>query len=231
MHHLATAQRGDIDGFHNGFPCNTFSRLRFREREGLPKPLRTKSHPYGLPTLDARGKKEVDEGTVMMCRSINMMTSMKEADANMTIPSFYTLENPPESNVEEHISAWEMPEMKKAVDEDPSFRKVHFNTCIYQQDRPQEERMKKPQCFGGNLPNLQSLGGFCKCPLEAQHMAVVGPERSKASGEYPKQLCAAYAKLAVKHFIKMGRAEFLEAKRMGLQKNIDDLKQRNEVQR
>ena len=228
VHHLATAQRGDIDGYHSGFPCNTFSRLRFREREGLPKPLRTRSHPYGLPTLDARGKKEVDEGTVMMCRSINMMTSMKEADANMTIPSFYTLENPPESNVEEHISAWEMPEMKKAVDEDPNFKKVYFNTCIYQQDRPQEERMKKPQCFGGNLPNLQSLGGFCKCPLDAQHMAVVGPERSKASGEYPKQLCAAYAKLAVKHFIKMGRAEFLEAKRMGLQKNIDDLKEKAE---
>ena len=51
VHHLATAQRGDIHGYHSGFPCNTFSRLRFREREGLPKPLRTRSHPYTVSQL------------------------------------------------------------------------------------------------------------------------------------------------------------------------------------
>ena len=230
VHHLVSAKRGEIDGYHSGFPCNTYSRLRFREREGLPRPLRTKSFPYGLPGLDQRRKAEVDEGTILMSRSVDIIKAM-EADHNLTVKSFYTVENPPESNVEEHISAWEMPELKCTIDNIPEFRKVLFNTCIYQQDQPQDQRMKKPQCFGGNLPNLIALGGFCKCPLNADHLAVVGPSRSRASGEYPKKLCEAYAKLAVQHFIRMGRAEFLEAKRMGLQKNIEEMKAKVEKHR
>ena len=231
VHHLVSAKRGDIDGYHSGFPCNTYPRLRFRAQEGMPKPLRTKSHPYGIPGLDQRRKAEVDEGTILMSRSVDIIKAMKESDRNLAVPSFYTLENPPESNVEEHISAWEMPELKSTVDGTPEFRKVLFNTCIYQQDQPQEARMKKPQCFGGNLPNLMSLGGFCKCPLDASHLAVVGPTRSRASGEYPKKLCEAYAKVAVQHFVRMGRAEFLEAKRMGLQKNINEMKAKAEKHR
>ena len=40
--HLRWAKRGYIDAFHSGFPCATFSRLKFREVEGLPGPVRTK---------------------------------------------------------------------------------------------------------------------------------------------------------------------------------------------
>ena len=119
VHHLVSAKRGEIDGYHSGFPCSTYSRLRFRAQEGLPKPLRTKGHPYGIPGLNQQRKAEVDEGTILMSRSVDIVKAMKDADQNMAVPSFYTLENPPESNVEDHISAWEMPELKSTVDNIP----------------------------------------------------------------------------------------------------------------
>ena len=40
--HLDLAKGGLIDP---GFPCSTFS----RQAPGLPPPVRTKDHPYGMP--------------------------------------------------------------------------------------------------------------------------------------------------------------------------------------
>ena len=56
-----------------------------------------------------------------------------------------------------------------------------------------------------------TLGGFCNCGEGAVHDQIIGKEKSKAAGEYPVELCRKYAGLAVTHFIKMGKAEFLEA--------------------
>ena len=44
--HLKMAQAGLVDGYHAGFPCTTFSRLKFREAKGYPGPLRTATYPY-----------------------------------------------------------------------------------------------------------------------------------------------------------------------------------------
>ena len=40
--HLLWAKRGHIDAYHAGFPCGSFSRLRFRKAPGMPGPIRTK---------------------------------------------------------------------------------------------------------------------------------------------------------------------------------------------
>ena len=45
--HLRRAREGLIDGYHSGFPCSTFSRLRFRDAPNLPGPVRTRSEPHG----------------------------------------------------------------------------------------------------------------------------------------------------------------------------------------
>ena len=69
--HLRWAKRGYIDAYHSGFPCATFSRLKFREVEGLPGPVRTKSEPYGMESNSGRDQQACDDGTIMACRSIN----------------------------------------------------------------------------------------------------------------------------------------------------------------
>ena len=47
LDHLKLAKDGCVDLYHAGFPCTTFSRLRFRESPGMPSPVRDKAHPYG----------------------------------------------------------------------------------------------------------------------------------------------------------------------------------------
>ena len=75
--HREKAASGDIDGFHSGWPCDTFSRLRWRKSPGLPPPLRSKDHPYGLPGLTASQQKQADDGTILMCRSLEMGKAME----------------------------------------------------------------------------------------------------------------------------------------------------------
>ena len=54
--HLEMAKNGEIDGFHAGWPCTTFSRLRWRPSPSMPGPVRGKVGPewirfeYKIPT-------------------------------------------------------------------------------------------------------------------------------------------------------------------------------------
>ena len=230
VNHLASIKKGDVDGFHAGFPCNTYSRLRWRPAPNLPKPIRSRSHPYGLPGNDAKQQAEADLGTVLMCRSIDACKAMAEANDEYKVAGFYTMENPPPSSFgeEQHISAWEMPEMVKFMESRSEFRKAFFHTCRFQQKVPVGRRIKKPQLFGGNLNGLASLGRMCNCG-DARHEEVVGKEKSKKSGEYPQELCEEYAKLALDHFEKMGRAEFWDAKERITKKRLEKLREKAEA--
>ena len=57
------------------------------------------------------------------------------------------------------------------------------------------------------------------CPLH-------GKEASRASAIYPKDFCEEYAKLAVKHFQKMGKQEFLKLKMESKRTEVSDLQDR-----
>lgn len=49
---LRDVSEGEFDGFHSGFPCNTFSVARWNEMQGMPGPIRSGAHIYGLPSND-----------------------------------------------------------------------------------------------------------------------------------------------------------------------------------
>ena len=111
--HLRWAKRGYIDAYHSGFPCATFSRLKFREVEGLPGPIRTKEEPYGRRSNTGREQQSCDDGTIMACRSINIADAVADKRTVTKVRPIATLENPPESDHPQHLSAWELPEMKE----------------------------------------------------------------------------------------------------------------------
>ena len=111
--HLKMAKAGLVDGFHAGFPCTTFTRLKFREAEGYPGPVRTATYPYGVPGLTEKRKEQCDRGTVFASRSAKMATAVLEAPRETTIKPCSTLENPPPSDVEGHLSAWELRRERK----------------------------------------------------------------------------------------------------------------------
>ena len=213
--HLDWARKGYIDAYHSGFPCTTFSKLRFRPMEGMPGPVRTMDEPYGKKDNSEKEQLECDQGTVMASRSIDIAKLVAEKKGEARVKAVSTLENPPPSSQVGHLSAWELPEMGPFLTiEGVNF--AMFNTCSYEPELPVGSRHFKPQKFAGTLLGLRSLERSCMC--EGGHEAIVGKEKSKASAEYPKALCEAYAKLLTAHLKLMGKEEYL-AYRMKKVKN------------
>ena len=44
-----SVEEGEWDGYHSGFPCSSFSRVRRRNSAGGNLPVRSADHIYGLP--------------------------------------------------------------------------------------------------------------------------------------------------------------------------------------
>ena len=225
--HYMWAQRGYIDGYHSGFPCSTFSRLRFRDAPGLPKPVRTKLEPYGKKENNLHQQRECDDGTVLCCRSINMAKAVATRKQKSTVKPPTTMENPPPSNHPDHLSAWELPEMKKFLEEheEKGMKVARFNTCAYEPHLKVGSKHFKPQQFVGSLLGMDTLCKTCNCGQPSNHEAIVGKEKSSASGEYPKELCAHLARLIVTQFKLMAREEWLKRRMTKLEITITEKKE------
>lgn len=224
--HVQEAKRGLYDGFHSGFPCTTFSGLRWRPSPGYPGPCRSKQHPYGLPDNDGHQQRECDVGTLHAARSVYMGKIILEASEDERVKPSVTLENPPPSDVEGHISAWELAEVEdatKAFD----FKTAEFPTCLYQKELEQIDRIYKPQMFKGTLQGLGSLSGACECGRGAKHEPVVGKDKSAKAGEYPKTLCDRYAELLIAHFKRMAKMEFLTKREEAMKSELKRLRESN----
>ena len=99
-----------IDGFHSGFPCSSFSRVRHREGGG-PGPVRDRTAPYGLESNDADQQAEADRGTVLAVRSTILGAEVLDHHRKRKVGEYATLENPPGSENGPDLPAWELPEI------------------------------------------------------------------------------------------------------------------------
>ena len=222
--HMLWAKRGLIDAYHAGFPCSTFSRLRFRAADGLPGPVRTKEEPYGMKANSVRQQQEADRGTIMAARSIDIASVVAKRNSRAAVAPVATLENPPDSDTPGHLSAWELPEMDKFTNL-KGLATAFFHTCAYEDNVPMGFKHYKPQRFTGLLQGLQTLTKSCNCGSKKNHEFVVGSERSKASAEYPESFCVRYAELAVKQLKRMGKEEYLKDRMETLKRIIETRKQ------
>ena len=189
----------------------------------MPGPVRTKSEPYGRRDNSDREQAQCDEGTILACRAIDMSVAVAERKQVHRVPPVATLENPPPSDCPDHISAWELPEMDKFLQKDKRFY-ARFNTCRYESGVELGKRHFKPQQFAGSLLGLPELSKECQCGKHTKHEPIVGPEKSKASAEYPEKLCREYAILAVSQLKLMGKEELLKSRMESLQDKIEKTK-------
>ena len=222
LSHCEEGKRHLWDGFHSGFPCTTFTKLRFRPSPGYPGPVRTKQHPHGLPDLDDRRRRECDEGTLHAARSAHLADLILGESRPDRIRPSVTMENPPPSDHPEHLSAWELEEIDQVVKKH-QMTTVDFNTCAFQAHIPIGQRNFKPQRFVGTLLKLEDLCGLCPCGRDAKHVAIIGKEKSAASGEYPRQLCVSYAIKLLIHFTKIASLEFYNLRREALEEELEEL--------
>ena len=228
--HLAMAREGLVDGFHAGFPCATFSKLRWRKSPNMPGPVRSKQHPYGFESNNTKEQRECDMGTVLAARSVKMALTVKDSRSARVRP-FSTLENPPPSGEADHLSAWELPEVQEYT-EQKDVVVANFHTCAFQQGVKYGERNYKPQQLAGNLYGLNVFGSQkCQCGEGVKHDPIVGPEKSKRSAEYPQNMCKLYATLAIQHWQRMAKEEYYKMKMERLRGEIEKGKKEKERKR
>ena len=156
---------GEWDGFHSGFPCSSFSRVRWRDSPGGPLPVRSAAHIYGLPGNTHAQQREADDGTLMATQSAWLHEKQVNSCKRREIPEVSTLENPP--GAENTGSAWDLPEVKDALTATRS-SSVEFNTCAYQSKL--KRRWFKPARWAGKLETMSTLAKVCKCPAWVQHV-------------------------------------------------------------
>eukprot|EP00438_Fugacium_kawagutii_P030046 Skav201342 [mRNA] locus=scaffold1389:347636:350773:+ [translate_table: standard] len=180
------------DGFHSGFPCSSFSRVRWRDHPHGPPPVRSGEHIYGLPGNTPQQQAEADRGTLMATRSAILHKEQVVSARDRGVPEVTTLENPP--GTDEHGSAWAILEIKEIVKETGS-AEVEFNTCAYQTKL--RDRWFKPSKWVGKLEGLTKLAKICRCPNWARHVPVVGKNQTEKAGAYPEELAKEVAVMVV----------------------------------
>ena len=198
-------EEGEYDGTHSGFPCTTFSVLRWREAEGQPRPVRSAKFPYGLPGNSEQQQREADQGTLYATWSSKLLGKQSISMKERGVPEVCTAENPPGSEEKYECPAWELPEVKAELQK-ANANFVEFHTCAYMSK--EKVRFYKPAKWGGRLEGMRSLSRVCRCPSWVQHKPVIGKAASTAAGVYPEELCEAIAKLLVATWKRILNLEF-----------------------
>eukprot|EP00435_Cladocopium_sp_Y103_P073963 s637_g46.t1 len=168
---------GCWDGYHSGFPCSSFSRVRWRDSEHGAPPVRSHDHIYGLPGNTPQQQQEADSGTLMAAMSADLHRRQVMSCRRRKIPEASTLENPP--GAANTGSAWDLPEVMQAL-EDTGSSSAEFNTCAYQSQLRQ--RWFKPARWSGKLETIGSLAKVCKCPRWVSHVPLSGKDATEAAG-------------------------------------------------
>ena len=195
---------GDFDGSHGGFPCGSFSRVRWREAVGYPPPVRSLEHPYGLPGNSPRQQLEADGGTLMATWTVSLMERQAENQKERGVPEVATVENPPGSETMFECPAWALPEIKEILERIEA-HSVEFNTCAFMSK--DKLRFFKPARWAGRLEGLRKLNRVCRCPAWVRHKPAV-ESASVEAGVYPPELCDEIASLIIAQWRRTLNLEF-----------------------
>ena len=187
--HLGWAAKLEIHGFHAGYPCTSFSRVRFRPMPGMPGPVRDMQHLYGFPWNSRRQQQEAEEGTMLCERAVHLARTLHEAarEAGIALPA--TLENPapPENDASLPSSFWL--DCWEQWFRDPDVQVAQFPMCAHGM------KHRKETWIAGILKGMNELEA--KCSGGHYHEPLVGKERTAAAADYPEKLCRKLAKLVV----------------------------------
>ena len=188
------ADEGEFDYAHGGFPCGSFSRVRWSGMPG-PPPVRSAQEIYGLSSNSREMQEEADKGTRGATATSNLVKRHCIACRARGIPELGTLENPPGDEVSG--AAWDLPEIIRDLKE-MAGETVVFNTCAFQTST---RRWFKKAKWGGKMEGgLQDLSKVCRCPNWVIHEKLVGKFKTEESGAYPELLCEEIAKKVVRAF-------------------------------
>ena len=197
---LMLATRGAFDAMMVAFPCSTFSASRlFPSDPPGPPPVRSKTHPDGLPDdeIDPKYKRELRLTNTLLERTVQIVVAARNSSRKTTI----ILENPADRSIPgtkqygvdtaAHGSIWATEAFKQLASAIPDSSMVTFAYCRFGSDYQKYTTLWYTNEAGPILDQLNSPVYQCN---HARHPKVAGGRRpdgtwaSAAAAAYPAQL-------------------------------------------
>ena len=167
---------------HIAPPCGTASKAReipLKNGRG-PQPLRSPSHPLGLPHLSQYDQSRVDSANQIYIRAANFCLWLRKQVNRHGVSTHFCVENPLRSYM------WMIPDFVRLA---PHCLHVEYDVCMHGGDRD------KHRVLWTSMPELQALS--VTCDRAHQHrpwgQTASGSFATASETEYPSRFAAAAA--------------------------------------
>ncbi len=173
---LQMIHQGLIDGLIGGPPCATWSRLRFLP--GGPRPVRTRSHPWGLSGLTRAERSRVREANALMIHFLAL------AEALALRGGVFLLEHPADPGQEPFPSVFATPQLTEMADRVGAVLGYLEQCALGGPAKKPTGLLSTIEAFWGTGPTCPGLSG--------QHRHATGGPKV-VNGAFASQRLSAYA--------------------------------------
>ena len=150
---------GRVFGWHGGPPCNTWTKARWAP--GGPPPLRSRSLPFGLPSLSPKLKLQCSRGSELSLRNMDCMEGV------LASGGCATSEHPADPGRAPFPSWWHCKPYLEFRERHPQVEDVTFDQCCF------GTPTAKPITIAGHLDTLTDLNVH-RCHHVGGHPALIG---------------------------------------------------------
>ena len=200
----AACSRGWFHALMGGPPCNTWARARFNQKNPSPRPLRTRSEPWGRTdiTMTASEQKKIFLGTRLLLAALELIEALCGSGG------LALLEHPRDPGGPPFPSIWNLPEMKRLLDLTGG-KMMFIEQCMYGLAAKKETTIG---IFGGaaNEEDVQRhLRRRCTHSSHALRLEGFnkdGSFKTSLAQVYPSGLCRALAKAILAGVVHMAGA-------------------------
>ena len=182
-----------FSGAHNGSPCSTWSRVRYRP--GGPPPLRSREFPWGLPKNSKAQQAKCDHHNKLLKNSWTLLLWIAQAGGMVSN------EHPADPSKHPYPSTWALA-FVKYIERKAKMVRTVFPQCLW------GLCAKKMTCVSANFESIHELdvhgNGSCH---HKSHTVLLGKDEegkfhTRRAQTYPPELCEKLAQLFVKGWIE-----------------------------
>ena len=186
-------KQGFYSGAHNGAPCATWSRVRFRP--GGPPPLRTRESPWGIASNTKAQQEYCDLHSRLWKNSMSVLEAVVQGNGHVSN------EHPKDPGRDPYPSTWDLKQMKR-IERLARMTRVTFPQCVWGQTA------RKLTCISSTLENIGAMDMFGdeKCYCRSHEMLVgvdeEGHFKTRKAQTYPPAMCEKMAELFIASWLK-----------------------------
>ena len=199
---LEDVRQGFYHASIKGPPCTTWSRARFNQKKGGPRPLRTRSEPLGRSDIlmTESELKKVNLGTQLSNVSLDVFEEIAKVDG------VFILEHQQDPGAPSYPSIFDLPRVRSLASQ-PEVDSIDFEQCQFAMPARKATTILARGVSDGVREEAQAiLGQRCnhsKHELTPEGTNPDGTFKTSAAQVYPSELCRAMALVMLKNFAAM----------------------------